>query len=228
LNKRLTTIAIISFACSLLFILLTVAIIPTYADTPSSPHNADAMWVEPATVSVTPSMVGQLFNVTVALNMTEDIYGWQTMMHFNATLFNCTRSGYTSGVTSNYFTGHTTTAPGASIDNVRGTMLIYESCLGASDFIAGPHTGTLFWAEFIILSVPANLNTDLNISREAGTGSLANTWVVKSDGITYLQFTAYDGIVAPEFLTILLLPALMAATIGAIIASKRMSRKKLK
>jgi hypothetical protein len=223
LNKRLTKIAITSVACSLLILLLTAAIMPTYADT----HSADAMWVDPGSISVTPSMVGQRFNATIWLNMTQDIYGWQTKLFFNYTLFNCTNAGYTNGITSSYFKGHTTTAPGAAIDNTRGTLVMYESCLGSSDFIPGPHNDSLFWVEFNIVSVPANLNTDLNISREAGISSSANTWVVASDGVTYLTFGAYDSVVSPEFSTILLLVALMTASSGAIVASRKMSRKKL-
>ena len=226
MNKRLTTIAIGTVASSLLVLLLAAAIAPTYADTPSFPHNADAMWIEPASISLTPSMVGQLFNVTGALNMTEEIYAWQTKMFFNQTLVNCTRAGFTSGATSNYFKGHTTTAT-TSINYAQSFVSLFETAMGL-DLIPGPHNGTLFWTEFTIVSVPANLNTVLNISREAGTNSSYSTWVLFSDSSTFLPFTPYDAIITPEFSTILILPALMAATAGALIVSKRMSRKKLK
>jgi hypothetical protein len=184
------------------------------------------MWIEPASVAVTPSMVGKLFNVTCSLNMTEAIYAWQTELFFDGDVtLNCTRAGYTDVTTSNYFKGHTTTSPGPSIDNVKGTLLIFETCLG-SDFVAGPHNGTLFWAEFKILSVPNNMRSVLNITKASGTGTMANTWVVYEDGSTLLPFKAYDGVVVPEFSGFLILPALMVAATVAMIISKRVSRKK--
>jgi hypothetical protein len=193
MNKKILGTAII-----IAVLLLNFTTILARAQAPLEPHGADAMWVEPSSNVFVDGMpnatLGQKFNVTVWLNMTEDIYGWQALMHFNATLLNCARSGYTGGATSNYFKGHMTTAPGAAIDNVRGTVLIYESCLGF-DFIAGPHNDSLFWAEFAILAVPTtgNFTSKLDISTEYGTTSRANTWVIASDGITQLSFNPYDG-----------------------------------
>jgi len=203
-----------SGTATIMVLLICCAIVPTYADTPSSTHNANAMWVEPESISVTPSMVGQLFNVTVWLNITQDIYAWQTKLFFNYTLFNCTNAGYTADITSMYFLGHSVTTA-IWINNTAGAVLVYEICKSPTDFIAGPRNDTLFWAEFIILSVPA----DLNISHEYGITSSPYTWVVASDGVTLLPLI-------PEFSTILLLLALMAATAGALIVSKRMSRKR--
>jgi hypothetical protein len=232
LNKKLTAIAVGSITISLLLLLLAAMIMPTYADTPTEPHNADAMWVEPASVTFTPDKVGQKFNVTVALNMTEGVFGWQVKMRFNATQINCTRSGYTSVTTSNYFKGHMVTAPGAVIDDVKGTIVIMETCMG-TDYITGPHAGTLIFAEFQVLLAPTtgNLTSKFDISTDYGTGSKSMTWVYNADGSALMPFTPNDGtytIIVPEFSYVLMLPAFMALTVVAIIVGRRASHKKLK
>jgi len=179
-------------------LLLNFTIILARADTPSEPHNADAMWVEPSSNTFVTGMpnatVGQRFNVTVWLNMTEDIYSYQVDMHFNTTQLNCTRAGYTNGATSSYFKGHTTASPGATIDRVRGTVLVFETCLGL-DFIPGPRNDSLMWAEFAILIAPTtgNLTSLFDISTEYGTSSRANTWVLASDATTMLPFNPYNA-----------------------------------
>jgi hypothetical protein len=178
---------------SLLMISSFLAAIPVQAIPTTKPHNADAMWVEPFSNTFVNGMpnatVGQKFNVTVWLNMTEDIYGYQVLMHFNATLLQVNRVGYTS-----YFLGHSVFTA-ITIDNTVGTVLVYESCQGVTDFIAGPRNDSLFWAEFAILAAPTtgNFASQLDISTEYGTSSRANTWVIASDGITQLSFSPYDG-----------------------------------
>jgi hypothetical protein len=166
------------------------------AQAPSEPHDADSMWVEPSsnTFNTATTSPGFKFNVTVWLNMTEDIYGWQVKMRFNTTQLTCTRAGYTGGATSNYFKGHTTTSAPAAISNTLGTVLAFESCQGF-DFIPGPRNDSLVWIEFEILAAPTtgNFTSKLDISTEYGTTSRANTWVIASDGVTQLAFSPYDG-----------------------------------
>jgi hypothetical protein len=180
-------------------ILMSFMIVLTMAQAPSEPHNADAMWVEPSSDTFVNGMpnatVGQKFNVTVWLNMTEDIYGWQVKMRFNTTQLNVTRAGLTAGGASMYFSGHVTTTAPAAIDNTLGTVLVFESCQGFTDFIPGPHGDSLFWAEFAIHAAPTmgNFASKLDISTEYGTTSRANTWVIASDGLTQLAFSPYDG-----------------------------------
>jgi len=179
-------------------ILMSFMTVLTMAQTPSERHNADAMWVEPSSNTFVTGMlnatVGQRFNVTVWLNMTEDIYAYQVGMHFNTTQLNCTRAGYTNGAASSYFKGHTTASPGATIDNVRGTVLMFETVLGL-DFIPGPRNDSLLWAEFSILIAPTtgNLTSLFDISTEYGTSSRANTWVLASDAATMLPFNPYNA-----------------------------------
>jgi hypothetical protein len=163
---------------------------------------ADAMWVEPSSIvfSITNASIGTKFNVTIELNMTEDIFAYQVGLHYNRTQLMCTRAGYTAGATSDYFRGHTTFIPPLSpeIDTSflgNGSVLATESCLG-TDNITGPRSGSLFWAEFQILVVPTagNLTSKLDISSEYPT----YTWVLSpfedpQGHLIKLVFTPYDG-----------------------------------
>jgi hypothetical protein len=137
------------------------------------------MWVEPSAVSfsATNASVGTRFNVTVWLNMTEDIFAYQVGMLYNCTQLRCTRAGYTGENTSQYFVGHKTNTPSILIDTSflhDGSILVTESCLG-DDKVLGPRIASLIWAEFEILNAPSkgNSTSTIDISTEYPT----RTWV---------------------------------------------------
>jgi hypothetical protein len=167
---------------------------------PSEPHAADAMWVEPSTVTFNGAngTLGTTFNVTVSLNMTETIFSWQMVMHYNRNQLKATNAGYTAGGTSEYCAGHTTISPAIVIDGSaykNGSVLASES-LEDSDTIPGPHSGTLIWVEFQIMSVPTygNLTSQLDISSEYAPGGAGNTYVLgPPPTFTGIDFTPYNG-----------------------------------
>jgi len=165
---------------------------------PSQPHNADAMWVEPSASSfnTNTTSVGFKFNVTVAMNFTEDVFAWQAVIYYNATQLNCTRVGPTAPPTSDFMTGHGTTfskaiSPGSypPIGDLKSAVAA-ETCSNP-DFAPGPHSGTLFWAEFQIMLAPSSGNFDskFDISTEYAA---TNTYVWDTFANAY-TFTPYDG-----------------------------------
>jgi hypothetical protein len=222
-------------ASILFIILITMPVALTYAGTPSEPHNADAMWVEPATVNYNTSNIGQKFNVTVSLNMTETIFSWQAVMYYNRTELECVAAGFTEVTTSNYCEGHTTVASGPIIDGHlygNGSVLAAETCVDGGT-IPGPHSGTLIWVEFQILSftMPAsgNATSTFDISKEYAPGGAGNTYVLgPPPSYTGINFTPYDGTYSfvPEFPLALIMPILMIATLAAVILSKKLPVKK--
>jgi hypothetical protein len=156
------------------------------------------MWVNPSNVTFTNAnaSIGTRFNVTVWLNMTEDIFAYQVALHYNRTQLNCTRAGYTAGSTSNYFVGHAVTAPAPVIDTSslgNGSVLASESLLG-DDIIPGPHSESLIWMEFKILTVPAsgNLTSKFDITTEYNHKPARRTWI-EDPSLNDLDFTTYDG-----------------------------------
>jgi hypothetical protein len=165
-----------------------------FADVPSVPHNADAMWVEPLSVTFNTSnaSVGTKFNVTVWLNMTEDVFTYQIGMLYNRTQLQCTRAGYTGTGMSMYFSGHTTSSPPPVIDTSflgNGSVLATESCQG-TDTVLGPHSGSLMWAEFQVQLVPTvgNLTSTFDIT----TKYPFSTWV-RDPSLTKIAMTTYDA-----------------------------------
>jgi len=167
--------------------------------TPSQPHNADAMWVEPAALNfyTNTTSVGFKFNVTVAMNFTGDTFAWQTVIYYNATQLNCTRVGATAPPSSEFMTGHSTTFskainPGSypPIGDLK-SVLAAETC-SSPDFAPGPNSGTLFWAEFQILLAPGagqTFNSKFDISTQYAA---TNTYVWDPTGNSY-TFTPSDG-----------------------------------
>jgi hypothetical protein len=235
LKNRAASIIVGTFVSSLLIMLLAMAVAPAFADTPSQPEKADAIWVDPPTKtlnnpSVTPN---QMFNLTVWLNMTEDIFAYQVGILYNRTLLMCTRAGYTGGATSAYFAGHTTNSPAPVIDTGslrNGSILAFETLLGA-DNASGPRIGSLFWAEFEVMNftIPTgqNVTTKFDINSTYTSG---DTWVwdVSLANIDIPTLGNGTLIVTPEFAYMLIMPIFMASTAAALILSKRRLQKKLK
>jgi len=204
LQKTDNQIAVILWVCSeregevirmknmkyLLVIILGIVIITSsFASTKMVKGDEwdDTMKVLPRTVGN--GCVGQMFNVTVFLSMTENIFSYQVKMHFNSTQLNCTGVAFTAGLTSEYFSGHTAIAL-TFINNTEGIILFFESCI-ATDSIVGT-AATLVHITFQILQIPSK--TVLDISSEYGTNSTAKTWIYNQDASARLQFTPYNGI----------------------------------
>jgi hypothetical protein len=215
LNKKVISAA--GFITLLVFLLATMT--ASHAGTPSEPHNADAMWVEPATMNLT--AVGQTFNVTIWVNITEDVFGWSVGLLYNRTYLKCTVAKYSAGTTSELFAGHITSPAPLIIDTSylgNGSILAYESLLG-TDFLPGPCNGTLMFATFQVMSMPP---IGQNVTFDITTSYPSDTWV-KDPDLNSLPLTTYNATykTIPEFPTLLILPVLMGSTILAATISKR-------
>jgi hypothetical protein len=155
----------------------------------SEPHNADAMWVEPATMNLT--AIGQTFNVTIWVNITEDVFGWSVGLLYNRTYLECTAAKYSAGATSELFAGHSTAAAPLIIDTSylgNGSVLATESLLD-DDFISGPCNGTLMNATFQVVSIPAANQT---LTFDITSTYPSDTWV-DDPSLTSLTLTTYDA-----------------------------------
>lgn len=125
----------------------------------ASAGNASVMWVEPSRVSLPKdsAAVGYRFNVTVWLNMNQDIFSYQVGLLYNRTQLKCDRAGFTDGGMSEYFTGHYSSA-WMRIDTSylgNGSILAAECCI-RSDNISGPRVGSLIWGEFEVVAAPSS------------------------------------------------------------------------
>lgn len=163
---------------------------------------ADSMWVEPASVKLSGDLatVGNKFNVTFWLNMTENIWSYEIALHYNRTQLKCDRVGYTDGGNSEYFTRHYSSAE-VAIDRGflgNGSILAYEIC-SSSDYVQGPRVASLLWAEFEVVAVPSG-SMSFTSKFDISTEYPQETWVWDTDG-NNIQIALHDGnfqILGPE------------------------------
>jgi len=215
---------IVAKALSIFIGILLAANIIAISVTPCfslEPHNANAVWVEPASVGFGPAnaTVGTKFNVTVAMNITENVFTYGIGMKYDRTTLKASKAGFTKPPTSEYMTGHATTASGPIIDTSylgNGTILVSESCSGM-DFVPGPRNGTLIWVEFEFVKVPTPGQTlPFNISRYVNQGDTT----VADDYLNTLTFTAHDatytfeGPITPPPLSVTILPLSASIYVG--------------
>jgi hypothetical protein len=190
---------------SILAVLLTTMLVmPAFAVipsppilTPGEPHDRNAMWVEYGlyALDTVAAGVGDKFNITVSMNITQDVFFYQIGLLYNRIWLKCTRAGYTAGTTSMYFLGHATTEAGNPpiIDTSflgNGSVLVSGGCTG-TDNVTGPHSGTLIWAEMQIMIGP-NKGENFTGKFDISTKYSATTWV-KDPGLVKIALTPYDS-----------------------------------
>lgn len=161
-----------------ILVVLCVAILsvfPVYAGVPTEPHNADAMWIEPSSESLTVDLqytVGYRFEVTVCINLTFTCSGWQFKMLYDKSHLNATGCGYTADNRSQFFEDENiTTIP---VTPVFGSYnATHDYVMHSESWISGPMRtsgyGDLSWVEFEVLMVPprgpySELSSMLDIS----------------------------------------------------------------
>jgi hypothetical protein len=155
----------------LIITMLLVAVLPVYAGTPSVPHNADAMWLEPSSVPLTTANplhdIGYLFNVTLAVNITMSTFvgAWQARVTYNTAHLDFIAGGYTEiqASKSNWFQPFSSFAIWPLTTGV-GYVQGGETILG--DAVNETGAGTLMWFTFNVTALPpkgGSLNSDISI-----------------------------------------------------------------
>ena len=153
---------------TILLILLMVK--PSYSinhiitDTPSEPHPANAMWIEPS--NVTTADIGDKFNVTVFVNVTLMSFAWQVKLYFNSTFFKATKLGYTNGNKSDFFTEYSPIPVTPHINNEEGYILHGESLLANDE--KAPGYGSLMWIELNLTQIPPQNRSTIYFSSPYG------------------------------------------------------------
>jgi len=131
---------------------------------PNEPHQANAIWIEQSSVSV--ETVGAKFNLTVWLNSAEESFAWQLKILFNSSYFNASRSGYTSGEKSDFFSNHSTITITPVVENNEGYVILGETLLGGDK--RGPGYGSLVWIEFSLNTIPTEQHFNISCSMPYG------------------------------------------------------------
>ena len=195
------------------------------ASEPTEPHQANALWIEPSTMTLDIGAVdpGYKFNITVWTNLTVDGFTWQVKVYFNATYLNATGTGYTAGATSEYMShrpGGMTVPVSPTIDNVNGFVLHGESCMGA-EYVPAGTVGSLIWVELELKAEPPVCQyLTMNFSVPYGE----DTFVLDFDIDTVTMDTVGDNAIhiIPELQSgIILILLYMLATATAIVYKNR-------
>ncbi|MEM2994795.1 MAG: hypothetical protein QXI91_02100 [Candidatus Bathyarchaeia archaeon] len=143
----------------------------THAIVPSEPHPANAIWIEPSTITLTDYNIGDKFNITAYLNMTtleegaNGITTWQVVVYYNTTYINATRVGFTGpGYTvSELFQGKTA-QPATRIEPDKKRAGCGEALIGATNYVPVPVVASLCWIEFEVIALePQPVQFALNI-----------------------------------------------------------------
>ncbi len=228
-EKSIACIAVILIVASMTFAFMNVN--NGYAQEPTTWEPPVSMWVDPllTNVSAPAVSVGDLFNVTVWVNTAfndtfASVFTWQVYVTYNGSLLNATRTGYTAGSTSEWFSTHTTVpvTPILTNDGVNGSVLSGESLLGAD--LRAPSNGSLIWIEFQILEMP-----DVNHSFTSTLGISNNntsTYLLDGDLNTVSGVTFFDGEfqywnLIPEFNPAIVVLALMTVSAALIVLRKK-------
>lgn len=192
---------------------MILATISVYALTPSEPHTANAMWIEPSLIELnaTTTPIGYKFNVTVWANSSLATKGWQFWLYYQNAYINATRCGYTGpdGTKSEFFQNITTMplSPSFKVNyNATHNRLDFgEAWLMGS--YRGPGYGSLAWIEFeITAELPGTIEIPLDIQYAYEVFDPPQTYLLYSDG-TKKPLDVYNATVVPEFnfLTMLVL-----------------------
>ncbi|MFW9992316.1 MAG: hypothetical protein ACFFD4_09740 [Candidatus Odinarchaeota archaeon] len=199
--------------------------------TPSEPHSANAMWLEPS--SVITAKLGAKFNVTAYMNLTQKSFTWQIKLSYNSTYLNATRAGYTNGSTSAFFAGHSPVSITPRIDNEEGYILGGETLLGSDERVPG--YGSLMWVEFDLIKLPPQNHSTLYFSVPYGIDTfilsplleIIPLQTINDANITISQSTTTTG--APSFpdinMIILVAIIIIVAVAMLVIIRRRRSKK---
>ncbi|MFX0085579.1 MAG: hypothetical protein ACFFAU_07890 [Candidatus Hodarchaeota archaeon] len=195
---------------------------------PSEPHPANAMWIEP--FSITTANIGDKFNITVFVNLTMNSFAWQIKLYFNSTLFSATKIGYTNGTKSDFFTEFSPIPVTPKIDNDEGYVLHGESLLGNDE--KAPGYGSLIWIEFKVTQIPPQNHSTIYFSTPYGIDTF-----ILTPYIDLIPMESVDGINIsvkptglPSFpdMNILILIAIIVTIIIIMLVIMRKKRRKSK
>jgi len=181
--------------------LLLLNMFSAVADYPSEPHDANAMWIEPSTITLYTSLhsVGYRFNVTLWVNVSsvpspnQLIVAWETKIAYEKVYLNATRAGYTAGTKSQFFYNISTISvqPARGILNDTHDYLMYgESWISGGGPMRSLGYGSLHWLEFEVLAVPApGMDIISTMGLVTTGGGRSRIW---DDELNEVSFTPHD------------------------------------
>lgn len=182
------------------------------------------MWIEPSILAT--SNLGDKFNITVWLNVTQKSFAWQIKLYFNSTHIRATKIGYTNGNRSAFFSEFSSMPVTPIINNEEGYILHGETLLGNVERASG--YGSLIWVEFNLIQIPPQNHVTLNFSVPYGI----DTFILTSYFDT-IPFEIVDGaiisvVTKPPILLYLGIITLVTIMLGTVVTIWIFMRRRLK
>ncbi len=206
----------------IIFLILAMVSSPiiVIASEPSEPHQPNALWIEPSTVSV--ETQGERFNLTVWLNITEECFAWQLKILFNSSYFNVSRLGYTDGEKSDFFSDHSTITIPPIIENIQGYVIVGETLL--ENDTRSPGYGSLLWIEFSLKTLPNQEQFDFIFSEPYGVDTFVLDPYLDTVTMDHVEGTVISIIQSNLIRDLLIMAAIIGVGLVVIIGVVKRKR----
>jgi len=196
---------------------------------PSIHHSANAIWIEPSNVAI--KNIGDKFNATVFINITQISFAWQVKLYFNSTLLTALKIGCTAANGSEFFSEYYSITVTPTINNEEGYVLHGESLLGNDE--KAPGYGSLMWIEFNLTEIPAQNGSTLYFSIPYGIDTFILTPyidVIPMDSMygTNISIRTTDLPPFPDIISLILAVIITGTAIVTLIIVYRKRRRKKK
>ena len=220
MNRQYPTIALLSIFCLtvLLIMVASMDVFPSHAIVPIEPRVGDSIWIDPPHIDLSDNvLVGDMFNITVWINLTVSSVGWQFKLAYNKNQLNATGCSYTAVDKSDFFSNISTVSSVpefGSLDATHDYVLHNESWSGSGS-PRSPGYGVLSWVEFEVMGIPEGDTSPIAFVNVYPDGT--ETYAQNLDK-TKIELNAYNCV--PEFSNFLLIVSIICLTILAILSRK--------
>jgi hypothetical protein len=188
----------IEILLSMLLILFTIISTPYANAQPTEPHAANAIWVEPSTLSfnTATTSVGANFTITIWENITtDDMFTWQVKIYYDKTQLSFVSGSNAYGDWASYANpgpngviDGTSPVPFVTGEDAGGPYLLWGLSLLGDDFIPAGTVASLMSVSFKIIAAPSPgqvLTSKLHINH-------ADTFMLNPD-LAEITVTKYDS-----------------------------------
>jgi hypothetical protein len=211
--------------------ILMLAAIPVYAINPAEPKNANAIWLEPSTITVSGGgylvylgayNAGDRFNVTLFANCSVTCGGWSIRLTCEKAYLNITGAVYTmpDESKSEYFQNISAIPVNPSIVSLNSThwRIDYGESWSGTGPKRDPGYGSLCKIEFNVTNTGPIFTT---LAFADYTGTIRKTYLIDASDNSKVDLNVYGGQVVPEFNPAILLTILATISIPTAIIIRR-------
>ncbi|NHJ02679.1 MAG: hypothetical protein EAX86_11115 [Candidatus Heimdallarchaeota archaeon] len=199
------------------------------ASVPSEIHSANAIWIEPSNLTI--KDIGDKFNITVFINITQVSFAWQIKLYFNSTVLMALKTGYTCINGSEFFSEYPSITVTPIINNEEGYILHGESLLSNDEKASG--YGSLIWIEFNLTQIPTQNDSTVYFSIPYGIDTFILTPyidIIPMDSMNGAKVSIKTTNLPPfpDIITLIIITIIIGIVVGTLVLLNRKRRRKKK